>query len=97
MPWEQRPVNELAQLRESWLFSWVRRCNLLSQRGHSSGDQSSKRANAAGELLALYPVHGCALLQPPPQAHQCLNADRLRCAQATLSLPEYTKRARRPL
>jgi len=24
VPWEQRPVNELAQLRKSWLFSWVR-------------------------------------------------------------------------
>ena len=26
VPWEQRPVNELAQLRESWLFSWVSSC-----------------------------------------------------------------------
>ena len=33
VPWEQRPVNELAQLRESWLFSWVRLCKFVRAAG----------------------------------------------------------------
>ena len=47
VPWEQRPVNELAQLRESWLFSWVRLRKLCGRAGLlSTGSQKQGQSIA---------------------------------------------------
>ena len=91
VPWEQRPVNELAQLRESWLFSWVRLRNFSAQQGSPAlvvRSRPEHRTVAKG-VRALFT---CAYLPLLLGSSVLTKADTVHCAQATLSLPEYIKR-----
>ncbi len=84
VPWEQRPVNELAQLRESWLFSWVSSCLLCCGFATSAQAYSLKNPGCFGEC-----VTSATALLPFTLIQLTLTG-----AQATLSLPEYIKRVR---
>ena len=76
VPSEQRPVNELAALRETWLYSWVscgllHACNLLFARRQHSNFVAAYAAGQARDTVILVKAGRCLawLLRPCGWTH----------------------------